>query len=78
MSQDPVGTHSVGQSSKRPNREHSINSPPSKKTVSIGDFLNDPTQIIKDHTQQKAGSSKHDEEMAKVKQIIETRWFARV
>ena len=70
MSQEPIGTHSVGQSSKRTNREHSINSPPSKKTVSIDECLKDLTQFIKNHTQQKAGSSKHDEEMAKVKQIM--------
>ena len=70
MSQDPIGTHSVGQSSKQTNREHSINSPPSKKTVSIEECLEDLTQFIKNHRQQKAGSSKHDDKMAKVKQIM--------
>ena len=70
MSQEPIGTHSVGQSSKRTTREHSVNNPPSKKTVFIDECLNDLTQIIKNHTQQKAGSSKHDDEMAKVKQIL--------
>ena len=58
------------QSSKRTTREHSVNSPPSKKTISIDDCLNDLIQIIKNHTQQKVGSSKHDEEIAKVKQIL--------
>ena len=58
------------QSSKRTTREHSVNSPPSKKTISIDDCLNDLSQIIKNHTQQKVGSSKHDEEIAKVKQIL--------
>ena len=70
MSQEPVGTHSVGQSSKRTHREHSINSPPSKKTVSIEECLEDLTQFIKNQQQQKAGSSKHEEEMAKVKQLM--------
>ena len=43
ISQEPIGTHSVGQSSKRTNREHSINIPLSKKTVSIDECLEDLT-----------------------------------
>ena len=51
ISQEPIGTHSVGQSSKRTTREHSVSSPPSKKSGSIDECLNDLTQIIKNHTQ---------------------------
>ena len=51
MFQEPIGTHNVGQSSKRSTREHSINSPPSKKTVSIEECLEDLTQFIKNQQQ---------------------------
>ena len=70
MSQDPVDLQSVGQSSKRSTREYSINSPPSKKSASIDDCLNDLTDIIKDHKLQKARTSKQEEEMDKVKKIL--------
>jgi len=39
MSQEPVGTHSVGQSSKRTHREHSINSPPVRKLFPLKSAL---------------------------------------
>ena len=49
ISPDPVGVQSVGQSSKRSTRDYSINNPPSKKSASINECLNDLTDIIKDH-----------------------------
>jgi DNA-binding ferritin-like protein len=69
MSQELGGTQSVGQSSKRTTREHSVNSPPSKKTssktpASVDDCLQDLTQIIKDHRQLKAATSKQGEQQA--------------
>jgi len=70
MSQDPVGVQSVGQSSKRSTREYSINSPPNKKRASIDDCLNDLTDIIKHHRQQKALINKQEEEMDKVYNIL--------
>jgi len=70
MSQDPVGVQSVGQSSKRSTREYSVNSPPSKKRASNDDCLNDLTDIIKHHRQQKALINKQEEEMDKVYNIL--------
>ena len=70
MSPDPIGVHSGGQSSKRSTRDYSINSPPSKKSASIDECLNDLTDFIKDYKLQKARISKQEEEMDKVKKIL--------
>ena len=70
ISPDPVGVQSVGQSSKRSTRDYSINSPPSKKSASINECLNDQTNIIKDHKLQKVCISKQEEEMDKVVKIM--------
>jgi len=50
--------------------EYSINSPPSKKSASIDDYLNDLTDIIKDHKKQKALMIMHEEQMDKVVKIL--------
>ena len=43
-----------------------MNNPPSKKSASIDECLNDLTDIIKDHKLQKARINKQEEEMDKV------------
>jgi hypothetical protein len=49
VSDEPVGPHSVGQSSKRFTRDHSIDSPRKKssKTHSIDENLESLTNVIK-------------------------------
>ena len=61
---------SVGQSSKRTNRDYSINSPRSKKSASIDECLNDITDLIKDHKLQKARINKQEQEMDKLVKIM--------
>ena len=70
MSLNPFVVRSVGQSSKRTTRDYSINSPCSKKSVSIDECPNYITDLIKDHKIQKARTNKQEEEMDKVVKIM--------
>ena len=73
MSDEPVQPHSVGQSSKRVTRDHSVNSPRSKKssrTPTLDDCLDDLSNIIKDTRAHKAHQVIDAEEMAQVNQIL--------
>ncbi|CAD6234673.1 unnamed protein product [Miscanthus lutarioriparius] len=73
LSDEPVQPHSVGQSSKRVTRDHSVNSPRSKKssrTPTLDDCLDDLSNIIKDTRAHKAHQVTDAEEMAQVNQIL--------
>ena len=67
---DPFVVKSVGQSFKRTTRDYSVNSPHSKKSVSIDECLNDITNLSKAHKIQKARTNKQEEEMDKVVNIM--------
>ena len=69
LSDELVLPRSGAQPSKRVHREHSINSPPSKKsskTPSIDDCLEDLSHIIREARSQKAHQSTDAEELAQV------------
>ena len=73
MSDELVQPHSVGQSSKRVTRDHSINSPRSKKssrTPTLDDYLDDLSDIIRDARGNKARQATGAEEIAQVNQIL--------
>ena len=73
LSDEPVQPRSVGQSSKRVTRDHSVNSPRSKKnsrTPTLDDCLDDLSNIIKDTRAHKAHQVTDAEEMAQVNQIL--------
>ena len=70
---EAVQPRNVGQSSKRVIRDHSVNSPRSKKssrTPTLDDCLDDLSDIIKDTRVHKAHQATDAEEMAQVNQIL--------
>ena len=73
LSNKPVQPCSVGQSSKRVTRDHSVNSPRSKKssrTPTLDDCLDDLSDIIRDTRAHKAHQATDAEEMAQVNKIL--------
>ena len=73
MSDEPVQPHSVGQSSKRVTRDHSVNNLRSKKssrTPTLDDCLDDLSDIFRDTRVHKAHQATDAEEMAQVNQIL--------
>ena len=72
-SDELVRSRTVGQSSKRTSREHSVCSPIKKKstkTPSLDDCLEDLDNIIKDAKERKSRHITKAEEMAQVNQIM--------
>ena len=73
LSDQSVQPRSVGQPSKRVTRDHSINSPHSKKSsrsLTLDDCLDDLSDIIKDARGDKARQATDAEEIAQVNQIL--------
>ena len=73
LSDESVLPRSGAQPSKRVHREHSINSPRSKKstkTPSINDCLEDLSHIIREARSQKARQAIDAEELAQVHEIL--------
>ena len=80
MFDEPVQPHSVGQSFKRVTRDHSVNSPRSKKssrTPTLDDCLDDLSDIIRDTRAHKAHQATDAEEMAQVNQILKQDGYSK-
>jgi len=73
LSDELIQPCSVGQSSKRVTRDHSVNSPRSKKssrTPTLDDCLDDLSDIIKDARGNKTRQATDAKEIAQVNQIL--------